>query len=95
MLVARESASRIGIDYNFHKEIPLEADHSGLIKFTSQGDENYRKVQNRLRDLVTAAPETISQRLSQSKPSKESMIIDVKRALEDEGVSEASLQLVS
>ena len=68
-LVTEDSATHISVDDNFHKEIPLETDHSGLVKFSSHGAPDYDKVQSRIKELVECAPEVVLQRRASSRLS--------------------------
>jgi len=63
-MVTRESACRIGIEDNFYKEIPLDVDHSDLVKFSIQSDNAYGRVLDRMKELVEDAPDVISKRFS-------------------------------
>ena len=53
---------QISVDDNFHKQIPLDTDHSGLVKFPSRGDPEYDKVQSRIKELVGSAPDIVLKR---------------------------------
>lgn len=43
-LVKRESATRAIPNEKFHNQIPIHADHSGMVKFNSDDDVNYEMV---------------------------------------------------
>lgn len=44
-------------------QIPVEADHRGLVRFRDKYDMNYAAVQNRLPTFVSDAPMIIKERL--------------------------------
>ncbi|PQE34078.1 Tetratricopeptide-like helical domain protein [Rutstroemia sp. NJR-2017a WRK4] len=66
-MVTRDSACRIDLGDNFHKEEPLDRDHSDLVKFSSQSDESYVKVLFRLKDLVENTPSAVENRFASTK----------------------------
>lgn len=66
-MVTRESACRIGFQDNYHQEIPLDVDHSELVKFSSQSDDAYVRVLVRMKELVENAPHVIEGRFSLKK----------------------------
>ena len=51
---------------NYHRQIPLDTDHSGLVKFPNHGDGEYDNVQNRIEELVASAPDVVMQRLTRN-----------------------------
>lgn len=63
-MVTKDSACRIGIEDNFHKEIPLDVNHSDLVKFSSQSDDMYGRVLDRMKELVKKAPAVVEGRFS-------------------------------
>jgi hypothetical protein len=66
-VVTQESACRIGLENNFHQQQPLNTDHSSLVKFSSQSDDGYRRIADRMKDLVKDAPDVIKGRFSLNK----------------------------
>ena len=62
LLVTEESAIRVSSEDDIHKQIPLETDHSGLVKFPSHGHWEYDKVQSRISELVDSAPQIVARR---------------------------------
>jgi len=42
-----------------HNQVPIFADHSQLVKFTSRGHHNYLAVRSKLKELVKKAPEML------------------------------------
>jgi hypothetical protein len=66
-MVTRESACRIGFEDNYHQELPLDVDHSDLVKFSSQADNAYARVLVRMKELVESAPRVVGGRFSSNK----------------------------
>ncbi|MCJ1310783.1 hypothetical protein MMC25_004450 [Agyrium rufum] len=64
VMVTQESACRIGLEYNFYQQLPLNKDHSGLVKFSSCWDETYTRVRTRLGELVKSAPRMVEKRFA-------------------------------
>lgn len=64
MMVTRESATRIGLDDKFHDQLPLDTDHSGLVKFSSRFQQFYAVVWPRIERLVEMAHTIIPERFS-------------------------------
>jgi hypothetical protein len=54
-MVTQDSACRIGFQDDFYEKQPLAVDHSELVKFSSQADDSYGRVLNRLRTPVSDA----------------------------------------
>ena len=63
LLVTEDSAARIGLEDNFHQHLPLNVDHSGLVKF-GRGDPNYKRVKHSLEKLVIATHNIVSRRFA-------------------------------
>lgn len=63
-VVTQESACRIGLEDNFHQQQPLNTDHSDLVKFSSQSDDGYRRIVDRMKDLIKRAPDVVRVRFS-------------------------------
>lgn len=67
LLVTEQSACQIGEIYNFHQCLLLNRDHSGLVKFDHQHDEDYCTMRNRLRELIEAALPIVKDRFNMTK----------------------------
>jgi hypothetical protein len=63
-MVREDSAFNRTRHENMCSKIPIEADHSGLVKFKSRQDVNYINVESKLKSLVNLAPSLIMKRLS-------------------------------
>ncbi|CAH0052035.1 unnamed protein product [Clonostachys rhizophaga] len=67
LMVTEQSATNIGIVATAGEDkIPINADHSGLVKFSSRNDVGYFVVQERLRQLVEETKQQVSQRFAES-----------------------------
>ncbi|KAL4962580.1 uncharacterized protein BDV14DRAFT_178258 [Aspergillus stella-maris] len=66
-MVTEKSATSLGLTAT-HKEdnIPLNTDHSGLVKYESRIQEEYSIVKGRLKILVTEAKQKVSERFEES-----------------------------
>jgi hypothetical protein len=62
LLVTEESATRTGLPDIFHQHIPLNEDHSGLVKFESPSHGSYEIVMQKIRKYVVEAPKAVSKR---------------------------------
>jgi hypothetical protein len=70
MMVSKPSAihaSRGEKDYN---QIPIDADHSDIVKFSDPSDAGYGIIESRMRELVARAPGVIKERFSSHKSSE-------------------------
>ncbi|TGO84393.1 hypothetical protein BPOR_0510g00090 [Botrytis porri] len=63
-MVTQESACRIGLTDNSHREEPLLRDHSDLVKFSSQSDNDYGRILDGLQDFVVTAPDFVGNRFA-------------------------------
>jgi hypothetical protein len=66
MMVTKESATRIGLDDKFHDQLPIDTDHSGLVKFSSRF-QHYAVVWPRIERLVEMAHAAILGRFAVDK----------------------------
>ncbi|CAG9943010.1 unnamed protein product [Clonostachys rosea f. rosea IK726] len=58
-MVTQESACQIGLEDNEINRHAMDADHSSLVKFANQVDDNYSRVLNQLKRMATEAPEVV------------------------------------
>ena len=49
---------------NFHKQFPLDTDHSGLVKFSTQWDDAYQQVLSTIKELIISASKVVDRRFS-------------------------------
>ncbi|KAM0168180.1 hypothetical protein ACHAPF_011256 [Botrytis cinerea] len=63
-MVTQESACRIGLTDNSHREEPLLRDHSDLVKFSSQSDNDYGRILDGLQDFIITAPDIVGNRFA-------------------------------
>ena len=66
-MVSKSSACDIGINDNFCYEEGLLRDHSDLVKFADQSDDDYTKVLGALKGLIDGAPNIIEARFASIK----------------------------
>lgn len=64
-MVTKQSANHIGPHVLLTQEIPMEADHRGLVKFSSESDTGYSIVCNRLQIFIQSAPTVIQRRFNE------------------------------
>jgi len=62
LMVTQESACQIGLGDNFHRQFPLDTDHSGLVKFSTQWDDAYQRVMSIIKELAVNAPKVVDRR---------------------------------
>lgn len=62
LMVTEESATRTGLPDTFHQHIPLNADHSDLVKFESPSHGGYEIVMQKIKKCAAEAPEAVSER---------------------------------
>jgi iron-sulfur cluster repair protein YtfE (RIC family) len=55
-MVSKESATWFMPKEEVHNQVPIFADHSQLVKFTSRAHHNYLAVRSKLKELVKKAP---------------------------------------
>uniref|UniRef100_A0A8H7NFB6 NACHT domain-containing protein n=1 Tax=Bionectria ochroleuca TaxID=29856 RepID=A0A8H7NFB6_BIOOC len=67
LMVTEESATSTGIVATADEDnIPMNADHSGLVKFSSRNHGGYLVVQERLRILIEETKQQVSQRFAEA-----------------------------
>jgi hypothetical protein len=66
LLVTKESATRTGLVAAADEDnIPLDTDHSGLVKYDSMNHQLYDVVKGRLAKIIDGAEEEVSRRFSE------------------------------
>jgi len=63
-LVTQESATWLLPTEAIHMQIPIDADHSNMVKFSDNNDRHYITVRDRLYECVRKAPGIIENPLS-------------------------------
>jgi hypothetical protein len=63
LMVTEESATRTGLPDTFDQHIPLNADHSGLVKFEGSSHDGYEVVMQKIKKYAAEAPEAVSERI--------------------------------
>lgn len=66
-IVTKDSACRIGHVDNFHRDEPLDTDHSNLVKFSGRSDNHYMRVVGRITNLSKDAPSVVEGRFASLK----------------------------
>ncbi|KAH8667741.1 hypothetical protein BGZ61DRAFT_365055 [Ilyonectria robusta] len=64
MMVPVTSATNSGPNEKAYDRLSIDADHSNIVKFSDQSDEDYVIIESRIRRLVADAPGVIRDRLS-------------------------------
>jgi hypothetical protein len=62
-MVPQSSATQHAGQEMVKDSIPLDADHSNIVKFSSFTDPNYKTIQGRIIDMVGRAPGVIQERI--------------------------------
>jgi hypothetical protein len=57
LMVTEESATRTGLSDRFDRKIPLNRDHSGLVKFENRYDGDYEMVMQKIKTWAAEAPQ--------------------------------------
>lgn len=66
-MVTEKSATSTGLTATADKEnIPLNTDHSGLVKYESRSQEEYSIVKERLKTLVAEAKREVGKRFTEN-----------------------------
>ena len=66
-MVTEKSATSLGLTATHNEDnIPLNTDHSGLVKYETRSQEEYSIVKGRLKILVTEAKQEVSKRFEKS-----------------------------
>jgi hypothetical protein len=55
-MVTKASATYTGLEERYYNQLPSDADHSQLVKFTASDDPNYISVRERLLEFVADLP---------------------------------------
>jgi len=69
-MVPHASATHDGRKENSNNHIPIDADHSSMVKFSHRSDEHYVIIEDRIRVLVDQAPRVIAERTNAHRKSK-------------------------
>lgn len=70
MMVPFTSATYAGMNEKVHDQIPIEADHSEIVKFGDPSSPDYLIIESRIKELVDKAPKVIHERLAKITKSK-------------------------
>jgi hypothetical protein len=64
VLVVDESSSLIDLPSHMENPIPLDKNHSDLVKFNSERDSAYQSVKQKLTDYIRDAPAVVQERIN-------------------------------
>lgn len=67
MMVPQTSATYAGITEKKYDQLPINEDHSNMVKFNDSSDENYVIVQSRISQCVKDAPRVVQERFARHK----------------------------
>ena len=70
MMVPKASAVHAGKFAKPDDELPIDADHSNIVKFSDPSDPDYVIIKTRITRLVDDAPRVIKQRVTDHRKSK-------------------------
>jgi hypothetical protein len=71
MMVPKVSATYASINEKKYDQLPINADHSHIVKFGDSSDDDYVIIQSRIRQCVKDAPRVIQERFAGHKKGKE------------------------
>lgn len=71
MMVPKVSATYASINEKKYDQLPINADHSNIVKFSDSSDDDYVIIQSRIRQCVNDAPRVIQVRFAGHKKGKE------------------------
>jgi hypothetical protein len=63
MVVPKASAIHAGKNEEAYNHLPVDADHSDMVKFSDPSDQNYIIVKKRIKKLADDAPGIIKERI--------------------------------
>ncbi|KAL5349520.1 hypothetical protein ACLOAV_005815 [Pseudogymnoascus australis] len=64
MMVPKVSATYASLNEKKYDQLPINADHSNIVKFSDSSDDNYVIIQSRMRQCVKDAPRAIRERFN-------------------------------
>lgn len=70
MMVPFTSAIHAGPNEKVYDQIPIDADHSEIVKFSDISNPDYLIIESRIRKLVAEAPRVIQERFAKLRRSK-------------------------
>ena len=70
MMVPKTSATHAGRNEQPYNHLPIDANHSDMVKINDPSDPNYIIIKKRIGQLVDDAPRIIKERISGHKKSK-------------------------
>jgi hypothetical protein len=64
MMVPHTSAIYVGKNERDYDQLPIDADHSNIVKFSDPSDQYYLIIEGRIKELVADAPRVIKKRFT-------------------------------
>lgn len=71
MMVPKVSATYASMNEKNYDQLPINTDHSNLVKFSHSSDDDYVIIQSRISQWVTDAPSVIQERFAGHRKGKE------------------------
>lgn len=71
MMVPKISATYASINEKKYDQLPINADHSNMVKFSNSSDDNYLIIQMRIKQCVKDAPTVIQERFAGHRKGEE------------------------
>jgi len=69
-MVPQNSAIHAGKNEKPYDQIPIDADHSDIVKFNNPSDPDYRIIESRIKRLVDDGPQVIRERTAGDRKSE-------------------------
>lgn len=70
MMVPQTSATYAGSNEKPYDQIPINANHSDIVKFSDQSDPEFAIIQDRINKLIATGPEVIKERFAGQRASE-------------------------
>lgn len=72
MMVPQTSAIHAGKHEKSYNQLSIDADHSGIVKFSDPSNLDYVIIESRIKKLVDYAPRVINERIADHRKSETS-----------------------
>ena len=69
-MVPHTAAIDVGPNEKVYDRISIDADHSDIVKFSDQANQDYNIIESRIKELVTQAPTVIKARFASHKKNE-------------------------
>jgi hypothetical protein len=71
MMVPKVSATYASINEKKYNQLPINADHTNIVKFSDPSDDDYVIIQSRISQWVKDAPKVIQERFAVHRKGEE------------------------